>query len=85
MISTKFNQNPLSISLLKQFNKCVAAIVHPLNKLIIENPYTLNFVDNDTLIMLNAAGYTSLPKFYKIIFKKYERIAKFCDEAVVTP
>ncbi|CAG9325632.1 unnamed protein product [Blepharisma stoltei] len=87
MINSVFNQNPLSIAILKGFKNCITSVILSLDNYLVIHPYSLKNLSIDSLIKLNLSSCGSLVTFYQSIFRKdtSEHLAKFCCNSAQLP
>lgn len=66
-------QSPLSISISKDYEDCVANIIKFLKIKLLDSPFYINFISDTSLIEMNYFGRDSLVLFYQILLIKVEK------------
>ena len=83
---TRLKENPLSLSIKKDFSACITVILNNLSKRLKKNPYCIVRIQKN-LIELNLRGDKGLENFYKSLIcqDKSSYLQKFCSDNISLP
>jgi WD40 repeat protein len=85
LLSTKINENALSIAIEMKHKDCVEAIIKSSWRIFNSNPYLISIPNPSSLITLNSMQIKSLPKLYNLLFPTYKTPYKYCSKIIALP
>jgi WD40 repeat protein len=87
LVQSRLKLSPLSIAVSRDLESCVSSIIKLIKPKLAENPYLLNFIDDQCLIEMNWTGHDSLALFYKVFFQEVttEALPRFIKHEVKLP